>query len=1193
MAAIVDGLYFALAIWCLIIRQKSQYDISIIRNFENNYTETFDEVLVHWPSSKVNFHECVGTDLILSLKEVLVDVGSSNDTQLSPNLKCQQRSPVSIHYRINTSSRNFLLLCIILSGDVHPDPGPNQSRKQKTPKNPCTVCSRGVVSRSKAIDCDECQKWTHVKCCHSITIDMYDKAVAQELQLNFVCNCCLAAKLPGFPDDDLDLNVSDNTQARSPDVDEPSPVNSEKKYECFKKKGLHFIHINARSLLNKLSELSIMASSSKSAIIAVSETWFDPSMTSAETSIDGYNLERRDRNRHGGGVCLYIRDDLTYNLRPDLCKPSQESIWVDILLQKTKPITVGCVYRPPDQSNFLDTFQDSLATVDLVNELYILGDFNIDISRSSSLSGKYNNVLKLFGLSQLINEPTRITDHSQSLIDHIVTNQSEKICQHGCIEFGFSDHVATFCTRKIVRGLFSGHKSVKLRSLKNYDQGTYLDLLKECNWNEVLECDDVSVALRAFNRTMLSVIDTVAPVKEVRVKSKTEPWINSEILEAIEYRNKLLKNLKHDKCNLDLKNQFCKARNKVQRLVCETKKSYFFNKISEDKNNPKKLWSHFQKLGYSSKSKGKNHIILEIDGEICYDSLTVGNYVNEFFTTVAEKLTEKLPHPSGQFSTMSSTFKNYYSGKVNRSTPLTITNVDVSEVLKELKALNPCKSTGLDNIPSKFLREGAEVISVPLTHIINLSIRNKQVPAEWKEAKITPLFKKNNRLQVGNYRPVSILNVSSKILEKCVYKQVEDYLTSNNLIYEYQSGFRTGFSTDTCLIYIQDYIRQNMDLGHFTGMALLDVQKAFDSVDHKILTEKLEIIGIDSDWFRSYLDNRQQVVDINGTISGKCTVTCGVPQGSLLGPLLFLIYSNDMKCAVSSKLLLYADDSVLLVSDKDPDLVAQKLSDEMNNCYNWMVDNKLSMHAGKTELILFGSKSKLRKIPKFEISFQDHKISSQNSVKYLGSFLDNDLSGKSMSEHIIKKASSRIKFLFRNQKFLDLKCRKLLGSALVQCHLDYSISSWFNGIGLLLQRKLQVVQNRLIRFILNKHARYHLYQTDLDKIGFLKVSDRATQLALNHMYKIKNNASPPYLYELFNPVSNRHQYNTRFSQESYAIGSVGPFTKSSFSYNATKDWNALPLPVKMVTSLDHFKAKVKKFLSEKQRQSETSEFHYY
>ena len=332
----------------------------------------------------------------------------------------------------------------------------------------------------------------------------------------------------------------------------------------------------------------------------------------------------------------------------------------------------------------------------------------------------------------------------------------------------------------------------------------------------------------------------------------------------------------------------------------------------------------------------------------------------------------------------------------------------------------------MDGKPSRFVRDGASVIACPLTHVINLSLIQGVVPEDLKSARAVPLFKKNDKTEVGNYRPVSILTILSKVFERVVYDQVESYLNQKRLLYKFQSEFRSRFSTDTCLIHLTDFIKFQMDQGHYVGMILLDLQKAFDTVDHGILLMKLEPLGLSKDvtrWFQSYLSDRQQLVDVSGTKSSYARISCGVPQGSILGPLLFLIYVNDMSGAVTNKLLLYADDSAILVADKHVSNIETVLQRELKVVHEWLIDNKLSLHLGKTESILFGSRPRLKTQSDLNISCEGTSIEAKDNVKYLGAVLDQCLSGENMVTSIIQKANARLKILYRKQRFLNFETK--------------------------------------------------------------------------------------------------------------------------------------------------------------------------
>ena len=318
-----------------------------------------------------------------------------------------------------------------------------------------------------------------------------------------------------------------------------------------------------------------------------------------------------------------------------------------------------------------------------------------------------------------------------------------------------------------------------------------------------------------------------------------------------------------------------------------------------------------------------------------------------------------------------------------------------------LSTLSINKATGLDLIPSRFLSDSANVTSRALTHIINLSLSQGIFPSDMKRARVIPLFKKSSRSDVGNYRPVSILSAISKVFEHLVYEQVEEYLVRQNLLYEHQSGFRAAYSTETYLVHLFDYIRQNFDEGKYVGMILLDLQKAFDTVNHAILLSKLQSIGVRNTaikWFTSYLTGRTQVCDVEGTISDPQDITCGVPQGSILGPLLFLIYINDMPAAVKCKLLLYADDSALLVSGSDVSEIEKTLGNELDSVSKWLIDNRLSIHLGKTESILFGTKRKLSRTNALKVTCNGTDIVSQKSVTYLGLTLEQSLTCTSIAD---------------------------------------------------------------------------------------------------------------------------------------------------------------------------------------------------
>ena len=562
---------------------------------------------------------------------------------------------------------------------------------------------------------------------------------------------------------------------------------------------------------------------------------------------------------------------------------------------------------------------------------------------------------------------------------------------------------------------------------------------------------------------------------------------------------------------------------------------------------------------------------------------------------IASFLVNKLPSPPNIFTTNSTLLRNFYSTKNVIPNSFVLNSVSEQFVYNELSHLNINKSPGNDEIPARFLKDASSEIKGVVTYLVNLSIYKNEFPDELKFAIVKPLYKKNKKTNVENYRPVSILCILSKILERAVHNQLEKYLTTNQILYSHQSGFRREHSTDTCLINLMDYINNSISEGDYVGMVLLDLQKAFDTVNHSILCEKLKIMGVGNiDWFISYLENRKQIVNVNSTNSSQGLVTCGVPQGSILGPLLFLCYINDMPISVNCKLLLYADDSALLVRGKNPSHIAQILSNNLKSCSHWLIDNKLSLHLGKTESILFGSKKKLREVHEFEVKCDDNIIKNVKSVKYLGLILDENLSGESLVNNILKKSSGRLKFLYRYSDILDKKARKTLCSALIQCNFDYASSSWYTGLSKGLKQKLQIMQNKTVRFILNLGNRAHIGSKEFDKLDILGVTDRVKQNKLNHIFKIYNGTGPEYLNEHFNKISDTELRGcTRASTHNFFLPRIKGQGSNTFYFSGIKNWNSLPARIKEIQNFKIFKDKVKRNIAFEAKESELSPFLFF
>ncbi|XP_060607821.1 uncharacterized protein LOC132759963 [Ruditapes philippinarum] len=731
--------------------------------------------------------------------------------------------------------RNTLRFLILLAGDIQVNPGPI--------RNPCFKCCRPIASTHRNVKCVTCNHKWHIKC-QQISPREFT-SLYSNLE-SWMCNACSKLSLSKeIPSADEIHNSSNSHVINSKGVNS-SNLESNQQHQnvsstirdsceninCFERKGLHFIHFNVCSLLPKMSELRQIATKFKFSAIAITESWLDNSVTDNEVIIQGYNVIRKDRNRSGGGVCLYIHEDLAFTERQDLETEHLEIVWADLLLPKTKPILINSCYRPPKQSyvDFLNMFETVLSKIRSDTECFFLGDLNIDwLDKTSSVFMKYECVLKIFNLTQIIKEPTRITLNTKTLIDHILCSHSDKVFQSGTLPIGLSDHLPVYCTRKLQKGTFNKHKNIIIRSMKNYSAEIFIHNLKLCDWSSMFTAKSVDESWLLFKDMFLSVLNVVAPVKEVRLKQRSEPWLDSNILELINMRDYFLQEFrKHNQ--KDMYNKYCLYRNLIQRHIKKAKSGYISHQLQENKYNPKKLWSQLKDLGYSKKTKSSPNIVLNIDDENCFEPTKIACHFNQFFTTVASVLVDKLPNPFNLFSVESDIFKEFYKNRNPDGNKFQLHTVSEEYIYKELCKLNCSKSTGLDEIPAKFLKDAAPFLKIHITFLVNNSITSKSVPNELKCAKVKPLFKKNNRSDVSNYRPVSILSIVSKILERTVYNQLEIFLVKQGLLYELQSGFRCNYSTDSCLIHLTDHVKSQTSKGLLTGMIMLDLQKAFDTV---------------------------------------------------------------------------------------------------------------------------------------------------------------------------------------------------------------------------------------------------------------------------------------------------------------------------------------------------------------------------
>ena len=491
---------------------------------------------------------------------------------------------------------------------------------------------------------------------------------------------------------------------------------------------------------------------------------------------------------------------------------------------------------------------------------------------------------------------------------------------------------------------------------------------------------------------------------------------------------------------------------------------------------------------------------IEVDDKTFRDDKNISEAFNEFFTNIGPKLASEVTN-----MTINSV-ETYLENNESIIPSFRFMPIPVENVLKTLRQLNISKGAGLDKIPAKMLRIAADIIAPSLTYIFNLSISTGVFVDDWKDARVIPIYKEGDRRNLGNYRPISILPIVSKVFEKEIFKQFYKHLNDNMLVSKFQSGFRPGHSTITTLLQMCDNWYENMDNGKLTGVVFIDIRKAFDSIDHSILLKKLAYYGVSQvefTWFQSYLANRQQQCQVNNSLSDKREIICGVPQGSILGPLLFLIYINDLpNCLTKTTPCLYADDSQIFATSNDSVTLANDLNSDLENVTDWLNVNKLQSHPSKTKLMVIGSKQNLiNKTGDLHTSiFMNNNLASP-VISNLGVDLDHKLTFHTYIEEICKKICSGIGVLRRIRQFVPQGSLVTLYNSLIQPYFDYCSPLW-DTCDKTLRNKLQILQNRAARVIMGTRYDDRIRSSDLlQSLGWDTLHVRWAKLKMSYSIK--------------------------------------------------------------------------------------------
>lgn len=919
--------------------------------------------------------------------------------------------------------------------------------------------------------------------------------------------------------------------------------------------------LNIRSLVSHFFEFRDTLISNNFTICGVSETRLDNTIPTENLSIKGYDFVRCDRNRQGGGVGVYLRSDLDYVVLQS--SKNIEQIWLKICVNNVTMI-FSIVYRPPDISRnfFFDEFGNTLSLLlPTADYVFCLGDFNINLLNYESTDAKYVvQILEGMGMKQLLNQPTRITPTTATLIDYVLSSDEDIITETGVLSLtpGVTDHELIFCVIN-VKTQKSKPVYVTSRDFKhlNYDQ-FYADL-RSIPWNNIYFLNTVDEKVQFLNENIIALLDLHAPFKTYKITKKYAPWLTDTLRAMMADRDKARNRFKISKSNADW-NHYKILRNNVSLAVDREKSAYYNYKLNV--HNSALIWPTLKSLNLNSERYRKLPTNLSNVENINT------HFINSISTVPADD------------STIS-----FYTNNIKESVTsiLKFTPVTEAEVLKILSNIKS-KATGHDGINIYTIHLCLPHILPHITHLFNYCIINSVFPEIWSKALVIPVPKVSNPIDYNNIRPISILPVLSKGLEKILESQLKNHVYENSIIPHTQSGFKQGHSCTTSLLNITDDILRATDQGKLTALILLDYTKAFDTLNHKMLIAILHYIGLSFagvSLLYNYLKRRSQAVVYEGKQSSFLNLTVGVPQGSILGPTLFSIYiSNFFYAAISCFQHYYADDTQLILSFY-PDEKTQAMDAinfDLSEIYDISKNHCLQLNSNKSNVIIFGRKKDRNKLTAdnlFKILINGQQLRKCEHVKNLGLIMDQDLRFSSHISKCLQKAYLNLRFVYQNRMYFNRNIKKILCESLVLAQLNYCDVVYGSCLNSIDKKRIQKLQNSCLRLIFGIRKYEHISHT-FKTIKWLNMQNRRYLHSACLYFTVINYKCPTYLYRKISYRCDVHNLNLR------SRGGLTPPKRSteqfkrSFTFNVTNCFNNLSQDIKVIKHRNTFKNQLQK-----------------
>ena len=904
----------------------------------------------------------------------------------------------------------------------------------------------------------------------------------------------------------------------------------------------------------------------KFSIIVLTETW-NTDHNLDLCFLDDYNSQHTFRSTgRGGGVSVFTLKTI-HSLKIDelsWCSDSIESCVVKIIF-KSIPIYVIGIYRPPKGSNetFLLELERLLGSEILVSKLILFaGDINIDLlDGAGNITKDYVNCMHSFHLLPIISTITRVSDVeniiSGSILDHIFINKLIPYSS-GVILHDLTDHYPTFVNLKInpKNNEVASKKRITFRNYTDHNMNKFVEKLDMIDWNFVLT-DEVNQSFDKFLDIISKLYCDCFPlkIKYISISRIKKPWLNQDLLRLIKLKSEYHHLFRRGLISKAFNNKF---RNFVTSKIRKAENYYYLENFRNFGRNMKHSWNMIKSLTGSNNSSNSTNPISKLNNND--EKQLKIELFNNFFCNIGNQLDSENFDPNQSYSQPN--FNN-----PNSFFLFPVTEDEVDRIIINLKTVK----SDINTIPISIFKKIRYLLLFPIKVLINTSFQKGIFPNRLKLARITPIHKKGDESDPTNYRPISCLSYLSKIFEKCMKIRLVKFCNKFSLINYSQFGFRQNFSTCDALINLTNTIYEALDNKNNLLAIMIDLKKAFDTVNHKILLKKLECYGIRNeqlDWFASYLSNRECFVEIDGIKSETKLVNIGVPQGSILGPILFLLYINDISTISRNfSTTLFADDTTISISDPSFNNLIINSNRELQNVYNWTIENRLTLNVNKTMSLLFSNKKSVN-FDEQNIVLGGEIIQNIASSKFLGVIIDDKLNFVPHITFICGKIAKHVGILYRIRDKLTIEAKLNYYYAFVYPYLSYNVCVWGCTYSSHVQ-KLIVLQKRIIRIITN--STYSAHSRPLfSQLGVLEFTDILKFDLLKFVHKsISKN-----IFSFNNNRSSRDPYLIKPSFHRLSK------TQQAFSYRGPTEWNKLPLYLRTLVDFRRFKKDLKRYLLE-------------